>query len=213
MTTTNSTKCAALVCSISASPPLPLPLLSYLEAQLSVENGCEMTSFLCVVTNVAASAAVVQAALLDSAAQHAAGLIPGAVTVESFSFGPTAPAAASAGGLGVCRVLIHQLGRSLQLQIEFQNSGAVILYARQLPPTREAQQPDAVGTAAANGGGEDVWLKDAWSRIIESQNGASISVSNDNSTEEWSHVSALLLPEELGSVLTSLMHAVSRKFS
>ncbi|KAH7617263.1 putative mediator of RNA polymerase II transcription subunit 14 [Nannochloris sp. 'desiccata'] len=193
-----------LECCVSSSPPLPPPLLAYLENQLSVESSFEAVStFLSVLTSVAASAAVVQAVVLDPVAQHAAGLLPGAVTVEMFSFQPataSAPAAVSAAAAGVCRLLVHQLGRSLQLHMVFESSGAVMLRARQLPPRREHHP--------AIGGDEKAWLQEAWSRIALQ---TSVITTTSGAPDEWNHVLVTLLPEQLGPVLTSLLHAVARK--
>ncbi|KAL4523614.1 hypothetical protein Ndes2526B_g07864 [Nannochloris sp. 'desiccata'] len=172
--------------------------------QLSVESSFEAVStFLSVLTSVAASAAVVQAVVLDPVAQHAAGLLPGAVTVEMFSFQPataSAPAAVSAAAAGVCRLLVHQLGRSLQLHMVFESSGAVMLRARQLPPRREHHP--------AIGGDEKAWLQEAWSRIALQ---TSVITTTSGAPDEWNHVLVTLLPEQLGPVLTSLLHAVVRK--
>lgn len=195
-----------LVCCVSSSPPVPRPLLVYLENQLSVENSFEAAStFLSVLTSVAASAAVIQAVALDPVAQHAAGLLPGALTVEMFSFQPaTASAAAAvsaAAAAGVCRLVVHQRGRSLQLQMVFQSSGAVMLRARQLPSTRD-QQP-------AGGAHEEAWLQEAWSRIALQTSVTATTTSG--SSGQYNHILVTLLPEQLGPVLTSLLHSVGRK--
>ena len=181
----------------------------YLGNQFSIERSSfeGASTFLSLVTNVAASAAVVQAAVLDPVAQHAAGLLPGALTVEIFSFQPaTASAAAvsAAAAAGVCRLVVQQLGRSLQLQMVFQNSGAVMLRARQLPPPPpllRIQQP-------AVGGDEEAWLQEACSKITLE---TSVTVRASGTPDERSHVLVTLLPEQLGPVLTSLLHAVGRK--
>ncbi len=207
-------------CSLSSSPPLPPLLLRFLESQLSVETTTpfDVGSFVSVVRSVASSAAVLQAVVLDAAAQHAAGLLPGAVTVEALSFEPTgggggpgsasAAAVSAAAAVGVCRLLVHQLGRSLQLQMVFQSSGAVMLRARQLPPTKEQQQQTQPAAGAV--GGEVAWLQEAWSKIAL-KTGVHPTSANNTSNTEWNHVLVTLLPEQLGPVLTSLLHSVSRK--
>jgi hypothetical protein len=130
-------------------------------------------------------------------------LLPGALTVESFSFDSSVAASAAvsaAAAVGACRLLIHQLGRSLQLQMVFQSSGAVMLRVRQLPPTKE--QPPAAGA-----GEDEAWLQEAWSKI---SNQIGLTITNTGS-EEWRHGVVTLLPEQLGPVLTSLLRSVSRK--
>jgi hypothetical protein len=223
LTGEKSASTGPLVCRISCSPQLPPPLLGYLEKQFSVaavENEdstiIQVATFLSVLTSVASSAAVIQAVVLDPLAQHAAGLVPEAVKIETFSFEPAttitggssvAAVVSAAAAVGVCMLLVHQLGRSLQLQMVFQSSGAVMLRARQLPPTAAA----AAKVHPVDAGGEDAWLQEAWSKISLENNITTSSAGSNNSTDAWRHVFVTLLPDQLGSVLTTLLCAVGRR--
>ena len=202
-----------LMCSISMEPSVPDALLRCLETM--VERGDEST-FLNVLSNVAANAAALQACALSPAAQRAAGLLPNAVIIEKCEFEYDKNVSAGDGDEpfhGHCLLLVRQLGRALQLGVWFQSSGSITLRARQLPPPPLLVNSTTTTTTAAAGVGgvessseEDNWLAVIWSQI------EGVKIENSGGNGVWPfHAVCLPAADQLEKVISMLFTSVSRK--
>jgi len=118
-------------CSVVSQPELPAWAIAWLEALLEARREA---AFLAAASALALPAAALQTHLLDPAAQQAAGLLPGALTVESQglleeeSGGSEAPCV-----VAECTVLVRQLSRAARVRIRVGSDGVSLLRLLPLP--------------------------------------------------------------------------------